>query len=229
MIRKFLPILIVFLYGCVHEEVRIRPDKRVTVSGMITTEDSFLNNIPVISYGCLEQFNTVDDYSRLGHGNTSDTGNFKFTSLDSYNSFFTLAINPQEAQNYNSDYTSVYLMDTLDRHGTYLNFERIILKKKFPVTLELTESQSSLISYRIAITPAIETFLIQNRIFGEPFETAFFPKVFEGKLDETSPSTSISFDYVASTNIILKYQIDGGEVRDTTLNLSEPSTYQIEF
>lgn len=231
--KKILVLLvsIAFFSSCFHKEVNIRPEKRITITGKVSTDSgNYLSDIPVISYGSLDHFTSAYESSYLGAGESGDSGDFKFVSLDTYNSFFTVAINPDENDTYHSEYTSVYLMDSLDQHGTYINFDEIKLKKKFPVDLHLENSNSSNeIKFLVSFSPAIETYLIEDRNIGRSFETYFSSNSFEGKLDETNTEEDFSFDYVENTEVSLRYQINGGAVKDTLLNLSETNTFQFEF
>lgn len=236
MIRKVSIIIIVFsLLGCFREKVRIRKGIRVTVSGsVVDQQDVALENIPVRTFGNLDTFyiREISKSNLFGEIETDKAGEFKFVSLDNKNSFFTVAINPQESKFYNPDYNSVYLMDTIDDHGTYISLNDLNLKNTTPVSLQLINTQvGSEIFYEIDTESSTELFLIQDHTAGEPLilENFELENELKGRLNDENSEKLIVFSYVEGSEIKIKYRIDEGEIQETVLNPGSESTIRFEF
>ena len=124
-------ILSLLIFSCVPDRVRIRSEKRVSVTGkVVSVNNGGIQGIPVISSGALGGNVSGSPYQILGMGRTSDSGDFNFVSLDTYNSDFSVSINAENEEFHNEDYASIHYVDQEDDHGIFLTLGRVVLPKK---------------------------------------------------------------------------------------------------
>lgn len=167
---KNIPFLILFcslFYSCIPEKVRIRPEKRIIISGKVLLEDPA--PIPVATFGAFEGYVNSYPSHKLGFSKTSASGDFDFISLDTQNSDLAVSINPEFEDYYNEDYATLHFVDVVDDHGTYITLGDIILplKKEFSIFVENTSGTHRELRYNINFKNRELYYLIINRTISD--------------------------------------------------------------
>ena len=136
-------------FGCIPEKVRIRPEKRILISGKILTVNPI--SIPVATFGAIDGYVNSSPYNKLGFSKTSLSGDFNFISLDTRNSNLAVIINPEYEEGYNEDYAILNFVDLADYHETHIDIRNVNLplKKEFRISFENTSGTTKELRYNI--------------------------------------------------------------------------------
>lgn len=146
LMKRSIQLLLIafFFFSCTPEKVRIRPEKRISVTGKVRdVTSSSLAGIPVVSSGALGGYVSGSPYQVLGGGRTNTSGDFDFVSLDTYNSDFTVSINAENREFYKEAYASVHYVDQEDNHGSLLNLGNVVLPKKVDFTFSVENTSAT--------------------------------------------------------------------------------------
>src|SRR5690606_11759308 len=158
-------ILIFFcslFYSCIPEKVRIKPEKRILISGKILIDNP--TSFPVATFGAIDGNVNSSPYHKLGFSKTSLSGDFNFISLDTRNSDLAVIINPEYEEGYREDYAILNFVDLSDYHGTHIDLRNINLplKKEFSVSFENTSGTTRELRYNINFQDQKLYYLIIN-------------------------------------------------------------------
>jgi len=182
------------------------------------------------SFGIME---TINDSNRLGDGLSDSSGLFNFISLDTRNSNFNIAINSIDQASHNTAYESVFLIDTTNAFGSFLNFEdAVILRPKLQVELNLSKASagSEQIDYQIRYVPSGRRFLIEGGQISNQIENINGNGHFNSSLSTSRPERTLLLDLIEGSTILINYVIDGGTAQDSILTPSRTqNSYSIEF
>lgn len=218
MKRILLLFLISFLFfSCFHEKVRIRPEKRVAITGRVVDgEDRGLPGIPVVSSGALGGYVSGSPYQILGLSRTTASGYINFVSLDTYNSDLSVSINPENEKYYNEDFASLHFVDQEDDHGTFLTLDNVILPKKIDFNFSIlnTSGAQGEISFSITFSQQELYYQIINRnITGEAPENYNFRnyQTLRGTHNLNSGNLSEVIRTLEGTELIFTYTLPGEE------------------
>lgn len=157
------------LYSCTSEKVRVRPEKRVAISGTVFNGNQPMVNIPVVTYGAFGEFVFDNPLHRLGLGRTNSFGDFNFISLDTYNSNLSISVNPTFHEHYNDHYATLYFVDLEDNHGTFVTLNEIALPQKviYTVRLQNTSNTQERLFYTLTYKNQELYYLITRRAVNE--------------------------------------------------------------
>ncbi len=233
---KNIPFLLIFcslFCSCTHEKVRIRPEKRVMISGRITQDN--LPTIPVATFGAFEGYVNSNSSHKLGFSKTSTFGDFNFISLDTQNSDLAVSINPEFEDYYNEDYATLHFVDLVDDHGTHITLGNIDLplKKEFTISVENISGTQNELRYDITFEAQELYYLILNRTVSEEVPENYQlrnSRTISGNHSIGEEISSEEIFTVEGSEIIFSYTLGQEEIREIRIPVnSQISSYVFEY
>jgi len=230
---KNIFILILFcslFYSCIPEKVRIKPEKRILISGKILFDNP--TSIPVATFGAIDGNVNSSPYHKLGFSKTSLSGDFNFISLDTRNSDLAVIINPEYEEGYNEDYAILNFVDLAEYHKTHIDIRniRLPLKKEFRISFENTSGTTKELRYNINFQNQKLYFLLVNgNLSDEVPENNQFrnTRTNSGSHSILNGTTSERIFTVEGSEITISYRLGDDDPREILIPVTSQTSYYV--
>lgn len=236
--KNFPPLIaVLFLFlGCTPEEVRVKPEKRILISGKVLDKDmNPISNIPVATFGVLREttFRNADLQRRLGYHKTTVSGDFSFTSLDVENGHIAVTANSAFDNLYNVNYATAHFEDGEETRGSKITLGRIILPAKIDFTVTIKNASGTPAQLTYVITYKDDELYYQIMPNGQPHLELLdrdSPTAIGGNHTASEGTTKEVISTLDNSEIIFKYSFGEGESNEIIIPVtSQNNEYVFEY
>lgn len=234
--RRFLCILFVatFFYGCFPEKVRIRSNKRISITGKVLNGNEPVANLPLATYGVFGNYVSDHHSQKLGSGKTSASGNFNFVSLDTRNGDLAISINPTFDENYLENYATLHFVDLEEDRRTLINLNEVLLPQKvsFILSLENTSGTQEDLNYSLTYKNQETVYSLEGRS-GSEEEELYQWRNYRSETGRHDPSAEIKelvLLTVEDSEIIFNYALGEDELQEIIISVTpQENNYVFEY